>query len=513
MTTQQQEQNGRRVRPSRRSLAAAVGLGMLAIVGTSIGLSGHDHVASLMSGSSAAAAEAVAPSAVQMPSFANLVERLKPAVVSVYVDAEASTGFGTMSQQGEEQNPFGPGSPFEFFFKKFGQQGGPNARPQVVHAQGSGFFISADGYLLTNNHVVDHAKRVQIKTVDGKTYTAKVVGTDAKSDLAVLKVNGSGDFTFVKLAAEAPRVGDWVLAMGNPYGLGGTVTAGIVSASGRDIGSGPYDDYLQIDAPVNKGNSGGPSFNMQGEVVGINTAIYSPSGGSVGIAFDIPARTAKMVADQLMTKGVVTRGWVGVMVQPVTADIADSLGLKESKGALIAQVQSGSPAAKAGLESGDVVVALGSTEIKDARDLARKVAEVHPGKTLEMHIKRGGEDRSISVTAAAYPKDEGKVAQSDNSGTRQGEPKLGLYLAPAGEVEGAGSHGVVVMGVDPQSPAATKGVQQGDVILDAGGKAVSAPGDVSAAVNAAKESGKRALLLHLKTAQGSRYVALPLGQG
>jgi serine protease Do len=340
-----------------------------------------------------------------------------------------------------------------------------------------------------------------------------VVGTDAKSDLAVLKVNGSGDFTFVKLAAEAPRVGDWVLAMGNPYGLGGTVTAGIVSASGRDIGSGPYDDYLQIDAPVNKGNSGGPSFNMQGEVVGINTAIYSPSGGSVGIAFDIPARTAKMVADQLMTKGVVTRGWVGVMVQPVTADIADSLGLKESKGALIAQVQSGSPAAKAGLESGDVVVALGSTEIKDARDLARKVAEVNPGKTLEMHIKRGGEDRSISVTAAAYPKDEGKVAQSDNSGTRQGEPKLGLYLAPAGEVEGAGSHGVVVMGVDPQSPAATKGVQQGDVILDAGGKAVSAPGDVSAAVNAAKESGKRALLLHLKTAQGSRYVALPLGQG
>ena len=469
-----------------------------------------------MSGSSALAAEVVASSPVQMPTFANLVDSLKPTVVSVYVDAEADNGFGLMSQRGEGQNPLGPGSPFEFFFRQFGQPSGPNApnaRPPLVHAQGSGFFISADGYILTNNHVVDHAKRVQVKTIDGKTYAAKVVGTDPKTDLAVLKVEGSGDFKFAKLSSEPPRVGDWVLAMGNPYGLGGTVTAGIVSASGRDIGSGPYDDYLQIDAPVNKGNSGGPSFNMRGEVVGINTAIYSPSGGSVGIAFDIPAPTAKMVAEQLMTKGSVTRGWVGVLVQPVTADIADSLGLGNARGALIDRVQPGSPAAKAGLQSGDIVTALDNAEIKDARDLARKVAQIAPGTTLKLHVKRNGADRTISLTAASYPKDGDKLASSDNGRSDSREGKLGLYLAPADQVEGAGSRGVVVMGVNPQSAAATKGVQQGDVILDAGGQAVSRPGDVDGAIAHAKESGKRAVLLRLKTAQGTRYVALPLGQG
>jgi serine protease Do len=518
MTTEDNEQSHRRLRPStrlsKRTLVAAAGFGMLAIAGTSFGLATHDHARYLMSGSSALAAEAVAPSPVQMPTFANLVDRLKPTVVSVYVDAEAGNGTGLMSQQpGEGQNPLGPDSPFEFFFRQFGQPSRPNAQPFLVHAQGSGFFISADGYILTNNHVVDHAKRVQVKTIDGKTYTAKVIGTDSKTDLAVLKVKGSGDFTFAKFASAPPRVGDWVLAMGNPYGLGGTVTAGIVSASGRDIGSGPYDDYLQIDAPVNKGNSGGPSFDMRGEVVGINTAIYSPSGGSVGIAFDIPAPTAKMVAEQLMTKGNVTRGWVGVVVQPVTADIADSLGLANAGGALIDHVQAGSPAAKAGLQSGDVITALDNGEIKDARDLARRVAQVAPGKAVELHIKRGGADRTISLTAAAYPKEQGRLARADNGGANAQQGQLGLYLAPAGEVEGAGSRGVVVTGVDPDSAAATKGVRQGDVILDAGGKAVSAPADVNGAVESARKSGKHAVLLRLQTAQGSRFVALPLGQG
>jgi serine protease Do len=517
MTTEHEEHGHRRLwpasRPSKRTLAAVTGLGMLAIVGTSVGFATKDHASSLLSGSSAIAAEVVSPSPVQMPTFANLVDSLKPSVVSVYVDAEADNGIGLMSQPGRGQNPSGPDSPFEFFFRQFGQPPAPNGRPSLVHAQGSGFFISGDGYLLTNNHVVDHAKRVQVKTIDGKTYTAKVVGTDPKSDLAVLKVEGSGGFKFARFASEAPRVGDWVLAMGNPYGLGGTVTAGIVSASGRDIGSGPYDDYLQIDAPVNKGNSGGPSFNMRGEVVGINTAIYSPSGGSVGIAFDIPAPTAKMVAEQLMTKGSVTRGWVGVLVQPVTADIADSLGLGNARGALIDRVQDGSPAAKAGLQSGDVVTALDNAEIKDARDLARKVAQVAPGKTVKLNIKRNGADRTISLTAASYPKDDGRLARADNGSFDSQEGKLGLYLAPADKVEGAGSRGVVVMGVDPQSAAATKGVQQGDVILDAGGQVVSRPGDVDGAITRAKESGKRAVLLRLKTAQGTRYVALPLGQG
>jgi serine protease Do len=299
--------------------------------------------------------------------------------------------------------------------------------------------------------------------------------------------------------------------MGNPFGLGGTVTAGIVSASGRDIGSGPYDDFLQIDAPVNKGNSGGPTFNMQGEVIGINTAIYSPSGGSVGIAFDIPADTARSVAEQLKSKGVVSRGWIGVMVQPVTAEIADSLGLKEAKGALIDDVQHGSPAAKAGLHSGDLVLSAGGAEIKDARDLARKIAALAPGKTLDLQIRRGNADQSISITAAAYPNEQTTASGGSNQpGTGQSEPKLGLFLAPASEVEGAGSQGLVVMSVDPNSVAAEKGLQQGDVILDAGGKTVTAPADLTTAVSEARKAGKRSILMRVRTADNSHYVALPL---
>jgi serine protease Do len=428
------------------------------------------------------------------------------------VDAEinnVAARFGEERFGQERQGPEGRGenSPFERFFRQFGQ---PEAQAQRVHAQGSGFFISADGYVLTNNHVVDHAKRVQIKTVDGKTLDAKVVGTDSKTDVALLKVDG-GSFPFVKFASARPRVGDWVLAMGNPFGLGGTVTAGIVSASGRDIGSGPYDDFLQIDAPVNKGNSGGPTFNMQGEVIGINTAIYSPSGGSVGIAFDIPADTARSVAEQLKSKGVVSRGWIGVMVQPVTAEIADSLGLKEAKGALIDDVQHGSPAAKAGLHSGDLVLSAGGAEIKDARDLARKIAALAPGKTLDLQIRRGNADQSISITAAAYPNEQTTASGGSNQpGTGQSEPKLGLFLAPASEVEGAGSQGLVVMSVDPNSVAAEKGLQQGDVILDAGGKTVTAPADLTTAVSEARKAGKRSILMRVRTADNSHYVALPL---
>ena len=225
----------------------------------------------------------------------------------------------------------------------------PQPHGQFVTGQGSGFFITADGYAVTNNHVVDKAKAVEITTDDGKTYDAKVIGTDPRTDLALIKVDGRGDFPFVKLAETTPRIGDWVVAVGNPFGLGGTVTAGIVSARGRDIGSGPYDDYIQIDAPVNKGNSGGPTFDMEGNVIGVNTAIFSPSGGSVGIAFDIPAETVKTVVAQLKDKGFVSRGWIGVQIQSVTSDIAEGLGLKGTEGALVAEPQADSPAAKAGI--------------------------------------------------------------------------------------------------------------------------------------------------------------------
>src|ERR1700722_5100765 len=242
-------------------------------------------------------------------------------------------------------------------------------RHQVITGEGSGFFISPDGYAVTNNHVVDHAQSVQVTADDGTIYTAKVIGTDKKTDLALIKVDGKKDFSYVKFADAPPRVGDWVVAVGNPFGLGGTVTAGIVSARGRDIGAGPYDDYVQIDAPINKGNSGGPAFDVDGNVIGVNTAIFSPSGGSIGIGFDIPADTAKLVVAQLKSKGNVTRGWMGVQVQPVTADIAESMGLKQAEGALVAEPQAGSPAAKAGLQSGDVIPSVDGTEIHDAREL------------------------------------------------------------------------------------------------------------------------------------------------
>ncbi len=273
--------------------------------------------------------------------------------------------------------PFAPGSPMEKFFQQFGFQNMPNGmrqRHQIITGEGSGFFISSDGYAVTNNHVVDHAKSVQVTTDDGTIYTAKVIGTDPKTDLALIKVDGKNDFPYVKFADHAPRVGDWVVAVGNPFGLGGTVTAGIVSARGRDIGAGPYDDYIQIDAPINKGNSGGPAFNVDGDVIGVNTAIYSPSGGSVGIGFDIPADTAKMVVAQLKEHGYVTRGWLGVQIQPVTAGIAESLGMKKAEGAMVDQPQADSPAAKAGIESGDVITAVNGTPVKDARELARTIA-------------------------------------------------------------------------------------------------------------------------------------------
>ncbi|HXO67444.1 MAG TPA: trypsin-like peptidase domain-containing protein, partial [Bradyrhizobium sp.] len=247
------------------------------------------------------------------------------------------------------------------------------------------------------------AQSVQVTTDDGATYKAKVVGTDPRTDLALIKVDGKSSFAYVNFGDSAPRVGDWVVAVGNPFGLGGTVTAGIVSAEGRDIGSGPYDNYLQIDAPINKGNSGGPAFDVNGNVIGVNTAIYSPSGGSVGIGFDIPAQTAKRVIAELKDKGVVTRGWLGVQVQPVTEGIADSLGMKTAEGAMVDEPQNGSPAARAGIQSGDVVTALNGTPVKDSRDLAGKVAALAPGSSVKLDIFRGGESKTVTVTLDELP--------------------------------------------------------------------------------------------------------------
>jgi serine protease Do len=454
-------------------------------------------------------------------SFADVVDHVKGAVVSVKVTMQ---GDSTDMSSGPD---ISPGSPLDRFFRQFGQgvdpfgdEGdGPSQRMPHRHphhlemAQGSGFFISADGYIVTNNHVVDHATEVTVTTTDGKAIPAKVIGTDPKTDLALLKVKEGGDYPYVKFANKAPRVGDWVIAVGNPFGLGGTVTAGIVSARGRDIGSGPYDDFLQIDAPVNRGNSGGPSFNNEGEVVGVNTAIFSPSGGSVGIGFAISSDVVQSVVDQLKTNGAVARGWLGVEIQAVTSDIADSLGVKETGGALVAGAQKNSPAAAAGVKAGDVIVKLNGDAVANPHDLARKVAALGPKKSADLTILRDGATQTISVTLGQMSTDNKQAmseAAPDNSSAKADDAaktelaKLGLTLAPAG----AGKNGVLVSEIDPDGAAAQKGLQQGDVILDAGGKPVARPSDVSAAFAAAKSEGRKAVLLRVKSGEDVRFIAL-----
>jgi len=459
----------------------------------------------------AQAAEAVATP----PGFGDLVSKVKPAVISVRVKIDQDNDKSAMLQQNRMDQD--EASPFDQFSREFGFRfpGGTNGVPhrhQVITGEGSGFFISADGYAVTNNHVVDHAESVQVTTDDGTIYTAKVVGTDPKTDLALIKVDGKKDFPFVKFSDQKPRIGDWVVAVGNPFGLGGTVTAGIVSASGRDIGNGPYDDFIQIDAPINKGNSGGPAFDMNGNVIGVNTAIFSPSGGSVGIGFDIPASTAKLVVAQLKEKGAVTRGWLGVQVQPVTAEIADSLGLKQARGAIVDNPQDGSPAAKAGIEAGDVITAVNGTTIKDSRDLARTIATLAPGTSVKLDIFRKGDSKTVTLTLGELPNEQQAANKADDGKMQPsaGTPRLGLGLAPAGEVQGAGQKGLVVTEVDPQGPAAQRGIQTGDVILNVGGKAVSNVGEMRSELAQAKASGKRSVLLQVRSADATRFVAVPL---
>jgi serine protease Do len=495
--------NKRRVLSARRLtlLGSATGLGLAMILA---GPGGIPQLALPAWTSSAHAAEAAQAPA----SFADLVAKVKPAVISVKVEEEASPKIVGMGQNDDDLLPF------ENFFRQFGFDDVPNGmlqRREIITGEGSGFFISPDGYAVTNYHVVDHAKSVSITTDSGTKYTAKVVGTDPKTDLALIKVDGKQDFPYVHFADHEPRIGDWVVAVGNPFGLGGTVTAGIISARGRDIGSGPYDDFIQIDAPINKGNSGGPTFDVEGQVIGVNTAIFSPSGGSVGIGFDIPADTAKTVVAQLKEKGFVTRGWLGVQIQPVTAGIANSLGMNKAEGAMVDQPQSDSPAAKAGIETGDVITALNGTPVTSSRELARRIGIMAPGTSVKLDILRKGETKTVSVTLGQMPNEQHAKADNGQLAPGHNEPHLGLMLAPANDVAGAGGKGVVVMGVDPNGPAADHGVQTGDVILDVGGKTVANASDVRKALNEAQAQGRHDVLMRVKTAEGTRFLALPLG--
>jgi serine protease Do len=406
-----------------------------------------------------------------------------------------------------------PNDPRERFFHQFGGEN-PSMQgrqhPQTGFALGSGFIISSDGYVVTNNHVVENATDVTVTMDNGKSMPATVVGTDKRTDLALLKINDGGNFPHVDFAPQLPNVGDWVIAVGNPFGLGGTVTAGIVSARGRDIGAGPYDDYLQIDAPVNRGNSGGPSFNTQGQVVGVNTAIYSPSGGSVGIGFAIPAEVAKDVINSLKDSGSVARGWIGVQIQPVTADIADSIGMKGTEGALVADTQAGSPAVAAGIKSGDVITSVNGDKIADPRELARKIAGFAPDKKVDLTYVHDGSEKTASVTLGTLPTDQQASAEqpSRNSTEQSSLSGFGLTLAPADSVSGAGRQGVVVTNVDPDGVAAQNGLRSGDVILEAAGHAVSRPSEISAAMTAAKKDGRKAILLKVKSGDNTHFVAL-----
>jgi len=469
------------------------------------------HPANLsVSTTSAQAAETNPPA----PGFADIVAKVKPAVIGIHVKIEKTASANELNDNGTMPQ-FEPGSPMDKFLRQFGFPDLPNAAPrgrQTISGEGSGFFISADGYAVTNYHVVDHATTVGVTTDDGKTYTAKVVGTDQKTDLTLIKVEGS-NFPYVQFAEHEPRVGDWVIAVGNPFGLGGTVTAGIISARGRDIGAGPYDDYIQIDAPINKGNSGGPAFDIEGKVIGINTAIYSPSGGSVGIGFDIPAETGKLVIAQLKEKGSVTRGWLGVQVQSVTPDIANSLNMKTAQGAIVDEPQEASPAAKAGIEAGDVITAINGTPVKDARDVARKIAAIAPGTAVKLAILHKGAEKTVSVNIGQLTNEQQAKAGSEPEGSGTAtESGLGLTLAPASDVPGYGARGVVITAIGPDSAAANSGLQAGDVILDVAGKAVSNPVEVRTELGALRKEGKQAVLMRVKSHNGTRFVALPMGR-
>jgi serine protease Do len=482
-------------------------LGAVAVVAIG-GVAAEVTLVSSRSVQAAQVAAETAPAGIAPGSFADVVQRVSPAVVSVKVKiTEVADDDGEDSPQGGMPN-MPQNGPFQHFFKQFGEGDGaahPHAHGGM--ALGSGFFISKDGYVVTNNHVVEHATSVELTLQNGQTVPATVIGTDKKTDLALLKAKTGDNYSFVSWGDKMPRVGDWVIAVGNPFGLGGTVTAGIVSARGRDIGEGPYDDFLQIDAPVNRGNSGGPTFNAEGQVVGINTAIFSPSGGSVGIGFAIPATLAKTVIADLKAEGSVARGWLGLQIQPVSSDIADSLGLKDSKGALVSEPQQGSPAAAAGIKAGDVVTAVNGEAISDPHELSREIAAMGPDKKVELTIWHDGATKMIPVTLASMPGD--KEAKADNAASDQKTEMgwLGLTLVPSSSVSGGSRDGVTVAAVDQDGAAAQKGLSAGDVILQVNGKAVSRPSEVAAAFSTAKKDG-RPVLLQVKSGDRLRFVAL-----
>ncbi|BBK31032.1 serine protease Do [Stella humosa] len=456
-----------------------------------------------------------------LPSFADLSDRVSPAVVNV--STERAVRGGGSGEMGLPQFP--EGSPLNELFRRYFEQGpgagrqgrGPSAPDRKARAAGSGFVVDPAGFIVTNNHVIDGADEITVTMQDGTELKAKLIGRDPKTDLAVLKVDAGRPLPYVAMGdSNRARVGDWVVAVGNPFGLGGTVTVGVLSARGRDLQSGPFDDYLQIDASINRGNSGGPTFNLAGEVIGINTAIYSPNGGSVGIGFAVPSNLAKPVIEQLKATGKVERGWLGVQIQPVTPDIADSVSLDRPRGALVTSVQGDSPALKAGVRQGDVIVGFNNRAVDRVRDLTQAVAMTTAGSRSEVVVWRDGKE--VRLTANIARLDAEKAAANDDPAADEQSGKLGLALAPLDQ-EARREHripasvrGVLVQKVESDSAAADKGIRAGDVIVKIGGRNVSNPDEVAERVTAAQGERRKSILLLVNRQGTERFVALPLGQ-
>jgi serine protease Do len=450
-------------------------------------------------------------------SFADVVDAVSPAVVDISVQKVSRTGFSDARGQGmgpSENMPFN-----EFFDRFFGAPGGP-AMPRERRSQalGSGFIISPDGYVVTNNHVISDASDVMVILEGGDELPADIVGADTRTDLALLKVSYDEDLPYVEFGdSDAARVGEWVLAIGNPFGFGGSATAGIISARGRDIRSGPYDDYLQIDAPINSGNSGGPVFNGAGEVIGINTAIISPNGGNIGIGLAIPAAQARPVIESLMNNGSVTRGWLGVQIQDLDEDLAAAVGADDGMGALVADVDSSGPAAAGGVEAGDVIREVAGHRIENSRHLSRVIADSDPGRRVDIEVLRDGRTRDLSVTLGDLDRAGPRLGANQGRDRQGGAPSFGgLSLDELTQSERAslgipaGVDGVIVRRVEPDSEAAAKGIRPGDVITSIDRQKVGDLADAWDALDAAQSSDEPALLV-LRRGESQRYVALPLG--
>ncbi|MDP6787018.1 MAG: Do family serine endopeptidase [Rhodospirillales bacterium] len=450
-------------------------------------------------------------------SFADLAQRLLPAVVNVSTSQAAKEGSGPQLPQ------LPPGSPFEDFFKEFFERNQPQQRRRPSRSLGSGFIVDSSGYVVTNNHVIEGADEITVVLQDDTRIPAEVVGRDPKTDLAVLKIKPTTRLQSVSFGdSDASRVGDWIIAIGNPFGLGGTVTAGIISARGRNINSGPYDDFIQTDASINRGNSGGPMFNLDGEVIGVNTAIFSPSGGSVGIGFAIPSTTVRLVIRQLIDDGQVRRGWLGVHIQTVTDELAENLGLDQTRGALVASVIKGGPAEAAKIKAGDVILTFDGKKVGEMRRLPRIVAETPVGKSVEALVWRDKAEIRLSVTVGELDEKEPQVAsRGPGGGTGQEETFKDFGLTLSEVTPGLrkryelaeDAKGVVVTGVGEGGLAAEKGIRPGDLIVEVNQDEVNSIATVHDSIGKARQDGKKTVLFLVEGQGGLRFVALRIKKG